>query len=79
VDFDCQGRINIVSANTDDIWCLRFDSDGKLLNASKITANLAGDFRSIRTDARGRFYYLETELTNDIPPEPTQINFIRLR
>jgi hypothetical protein len=79
VEFDCSGRINIVSATTDDIWCLRFGSDGKILNASKLSANMAGDFRSIRIDSRGRFYYLETELTGNDPPEPTQINLIRLR
>jgi hypothetical protein len=65
VRMDCAGRINIVSALGDDVWCLRFGQDGKITNAQKISANLSGDFKSVLVDQHGSFWYLEVEIDQD--------------
>lgn len=78
VSFDCLGRICIVSGLGEEIWCMRFTGDGALLNAMRITGNIAGDAKSIQVDERGRFYYLETELSED-GMTPVKMHLVRLR
>ncbi len=78
VKIDCLGRVNIVSALGNEVWCLRFGPDGKILKASKVDVNLAGDHRSIKIDQRGRFYLLEAELDLTQGGEPSQLNLLRL-
>jgi len=75
IAFDCDGRICIISALGEDIWCQRFSPEGKLLAASPITGSIAGDAKGIQIDRRGRFFYLETILNS---AEPEKIHLIRL-
>ncbi|MEK7476628.1 MAG: hypothetical protein AAB152_13480 [Candidatus Coatesbacteria bacterium] len=75
---DCLGRICIVSAMSEEIWCLRFGPDGALLNGSKIGLNIAGTYRAIQIDARGRFYFLVTEMDED-GKKPKMLHFVRMK
>ncbi len=65
VKIDARGRVNIVSAMGDDIWCLRFGPDGVLQKATKLSLNMAGNYKSIQIDSGGRFYLLEVEMEED--------------
>jgi len=75
---DCLGRICIVSAYSEEIWCLRFGPDGVLQNASKIEQNIAGTYKSIQVDERGRFYYLAVEM-DEAGKKPKLLHFIRMK
>ncbi len=77
VDMDCMGRVSVISALSSAIWCMRFGTDGKLLNASPISGALTGDYNSIRTDRLGRFYFLLTEMDED-GRTPRQLHLRRL-
>lgn len=75
---DCRGRINVVSALSDFVWCLRFGPDGGILNATRLEAHLAGDAKSVIIDEFGRFYYLEVEMDPETG-EPRMMHFVRMR
>lgn len=65
---DCHGRFNVVSANGEEIWCLRYSPEGELLKASMLRGNLAGDAKTIQIDSTGTFSYLATEFDEDMKP-----------
>ena len=71
----CDGRICIVTALSEDIWCMRFSPTGALEAATNITGNIAGDAKGIQIDRRGRFFYLETIMNSETPEK---IHLIRL-
>jgi len=72
---DCEGRICVVTALGEDIWCLRFSPTGALEAATHVSGSIAGDAKGIQIDRRGRFFYLETILNADTPEK---IHLIRL-
>lgn len=78
VQVDCSGRVCVVSAFGDEIWCLRFGADGQLQNAGRVGGAIAGNARSVQMDERGRFYYLETEMGED-QMTPRLLHLIRLK
>ncbi len=75
---DCSGRVCVISAFGDEIWCLRFGADGALQNAGRIGGAIAGNSRSVQLDERGRFYYLETEMSED-QMTPRLLHLVRLK
>lgn len=78
VVIDEHGRVNMVCAMGDDIWCLRFGADGRMQRAQKLALNLAGNYKSIQIDAGGRFYYLEVEMEDD-QMTPKLMYLVRLK
>jgi hypothetical protein len=72
---DCDGRICIVTALGEDIWCMRFTPEGKLEAATHVLGSIAGDAKGIQIDRRGRFFYLETIMNTEAPEK---IHLIRL-
>ncbi len=75
---DCLGRFCVVSGMGEETWCLRFSPEGALTHASKLSGNVAGDAKSVQVDERGRFYYLETEMSED-GMSPARMHLVRLR
>jgi len=75
---DEHGRVNMVCAMGDDIWCLRFGSDGRMQRTQKLALNLAGNYKSIQIDAGGRFYFLEVEMEDD-QMTPKLMYLVRLK
>jgi len=78
VQVDCLGRICIVSAYGEEIWCLRYGPDGNLEGGSKIALNIAGTYRTVQIDERGRFYFLAVEMAED-GKKPKLLHFIRMK
>lgn len=78
VKIDCFGRINVVTAQGDEVWCLRFGADGHILKAGRIFGDLAGDAKGVKIDQRGRFYYLEVEM-GERTRQPYRLHLMRLK
>jgi hypothetical protein len=77
VRVDCHGRFSVISANSEEIWVMRFSAAGAMEKASKIPMNFAGDSKGIGIDEQGRFYYLDIEMQDDYKT-PKLLHLVRL-